>query len=86
MSHRRAQCIERCPLGSEEGCAEKARHTRRDLAAQPILSNMRSRRLYRAEGYEDHGGILFLPGACMYPMLRQPCPVRRGGQPLARCS
>ena len=28
-----------CPLGSEEGCAEKARpdHRERDLAAQPIL-------------------------------------------------
>ena len=25
ISHRRAQCIKRCPLGSEEGCAEKAR-------------------------------------------------------------
>ena len=24
-SHRRAQCTERCPLGSEGGCAEKAR-------------------------------------------------------------
>jgi hypothetical protein len=39
-SRRTAQCTERCPLGSEEGCAEKAR-TRskrtRDLAAQPIL-------------------------------------------------
>ncbi|HUY49233.1 MAG TPA: transposase [Streptosporangiaceae bacterium] len=40
ISHWRAQCIERCPLGSEEGCAEKERnHIKRirDLAAQPIL-------------------------------------------------
>src|SRR3954453_8427225 len=27
ISHWRAQCIERCPLGSEEGCAEKARNS-----------------------------------------------------------
>ena len=40
INHWRAQCTERCPLGSEGGCAEKAR-TRtkrtRDLAAQPTL-------------------------------------------------
>ena len=35
----RAQCLKARPLGSEGGCAEKARtHRERDLAAQPTLS------------------------------------------------
>ena len=41
-SHWRAQCIERCQLGSEGGCAEKARtHGKRDLTAQPTLLLLR---------------------------------------------
>lgn len=58
----------------------RARHAALDREGIPAYleaSNMRSRRLYRAEGY---GGLLFLPGACMYPMLRQPCPGSQPGQ------
>jgi GNAT superfamily N-acetyltransferase len=58
----------------------RARHAARDRDGLPAYleaSNLRSRRLYRAEGYDDHGGTLLLPGAVLYPMVRQP---RTGGQ------
>jgi GNAT superfamily N-acetyltransferase len=53
---------------------------RESIPAYLEASNMRSRRLYRAEGYDDHGGLIILPNAAMYPMLRQPRPGDQAGQ------
>jgi GNAT superfamily N-acetyltransferase len=61
----------------------RAHHAALDRDGVPAYleaSNLRSRRLYRAEGYQDHGGLLFLPGAAMYPMLRPPRPGGLAGQ------
>jgi hypothetical protein len=35
-------------------------------------SDLRTRRLYLAHGYADCGSPMVLPGAVMYPMVRQP--------------
>jgi GNAT superfamily N-acetyltransferase len=67
-------------LGTALLRAHHAALDREGIAAYLEASNMRSRRLYRAEGYEDHGGLLFLPGAAMYPMLRPPRPGSQAGQ------
>ena len=43
IGHWRATCAERCPRGSEEGCAEKDLPPGRHLAAHPILFTSTSR-------------------------------------------
>jgi GNAT superfamily N-acetyltransferase len=53
----------------------RAHHAALDRDGIPAYleaSDLRTRRLYRAHGYADCGEPLFLPGALMYPMLRQP--------------
>ena len=65
-------------LGSALLRAHHAALDRDGIPAYLEASSMRSRRLYLAHGYEALGGPIFLPGAAMFPMLRQPCP---GGQP-----
>ena len=55
----------------------RAHHATLDRDGIPAYleaASMPSRRLYRAEGYDDHGGLIVLPGAAMYPMIRQPRP------------
>jgi GNAT superfamily N-acetyltransferase len=61
----------------------RAHHATLDSDGIPAYleaSSMPSRRLYRAEGYDDHGGPIGLPGAAMYPMIRQPRPGSQDGQ------
>jgi GNAT superfamily N-acetyltransferase len=53
----------------------RAHHAALDRDGMPAYleaSDLRTRRLYRAHGYAACGGPLFLPGAVMHPMWRQP--------------
>jgi len=55
----------------------RAHHATLDRDGMPAYleaSDMRTRRLYLAHGYAACGGPLFLPGAVMHPMWRQPQP------------
>lgn len=61
----------------------RAHHATMDSDGIPAYleaASMPSRRLYRAEGYVDHGDLIVLPGAAMYPMIRQPRPGSQDGQ------
>jgi GNAT superfamily N-acetyltransferase len=61
----------------------RAHHATLDSDGIPAYleaASMPSRRLYRAEGYDDHGELIVLPGAAMYPMIRQPRPGSQDGQ------
>jgi GNAT superfamily N-acetyltransferase len=64
-------------LGTALLRAHHAALDRDGIPAYLEAADMRSRRLYRAEGYEDHPGLIFFPGATMYPMIRQPVPAAR---------
>jgi GNAT superfamily N-acetyltransferase len=58
----------------------RAHHAALDRDRAPAYleaSDLRSRRLYLAHGYNDSGGPLFLPETAMYPMFRPP----QAGQP-----
>jgi GNAT superfamily N-acetyltransferase len=64
-------------LGSALLRAHHAAVDRDGIPAYLEASDLRTRRLYRAHGYADCGGLLAFPGAVMYPMVRPP----RAGQP-----
>ncbi len=53
----------------------RAHHAALDRDGVPAYleaSDLRSRRLYLAHGYAARSGPIFLPGALMHPMVRQP--------------
>lgn len=55
------------------------------LPAYLEAANARSCRLYLAHGYKSQGDLIVLPGAVMYPLVRQPQPGHRAapGHPAA---
>jgi GNAT superfamily N-acetyltransferase len=62
------------------GALMRAHHAALDRDGIPAyleVSDLRTRRLYRARGYADCGDPLAFPGAVMYPMVRHP----RAAQP-----
>jgi GNAT superfamily N-acetyltransferase len=59
-------------LGSALLRAHHAALDRDGIPAYLEASDLRTRRLYRANGYTDCGAPLAFPGAVMYPMVRQP--------------
>jgi GNAT superfamily N-acetyltransferase len=59
-------------LGSALPRAHHATLDRDSIPAYLEASDLRTRRLYLAHGYTAWGGPLGLPGAQMYPMVRQP--------------
>ena len=67
-------------VGSALMRAHHAVLDRDHIPAYLEASDLRTRRLYLAHGYEACGGPIFLPDAVMFPMLRQPVPSGRRGE------